>query len=196
MSSKIAKMVASLSFAHLLGMPAGAKADGGEEDDDKKQRTDESDEDYAQRMEDEEEEEKKKEDARKAEEEEKEEKKKEEEAKKAKKAEEDEDDKEKAARVNERARCASIFKCAAAATRPDVAAHLAFNTSMPSAEAIGMLETFAMGGAPQPSSLASRMATVKTPNVGAGAAAAPAAGSDAAVTAQIIAAGKARRGEK
>lgn len=147
-------------------------------------------------MEEEEEEEKKKEDARRAEEEEKEEKKKEDEAKKAKKAEEDEDDKEKAARVNERARCAAIFKCAAAGTRPDVAAHLAFNTSMPSAEAIGMLETFAMGGAPQPSSLASRMAGVRPQNVGAGAAAAPAAGSDAAVTAQIIAAGKIRRGEK
>ena len=195
MSSKIAKMVASLSFAHLLGQPAGAKAEDGGDEDDKKQRTDESDEDYAKRME-EEEDEKKKEDARRAEEEEKEEKKKEEEAKKAKKAEEDEDDKEKAARVNERARCASIFKSAAAATRPDVAAHLAFNTSMPSAEAISMLETFAIGGAPQPSSLASRMANVKTPNVGAGAAAAPAAGSDAAVTAQIIAAGKIRRGEK
>lgn len=189
-------MVASLSFAHLLGQPAGAKAEDGDDEDDKKQRTDESDEDYAKRMEEEEEEEKKKEDARRAEEEEKEEKKKEDEAKKAKKAEEDEDDKEKAARVNERARCAAIFKCAAAGTRPDVAAHLAFNTSMPSAEAISMLETFAIGGAPQPSSLASRMANVKTPNVGAGAAAAPAAGSDAAVTAQIIAAGKIRRGEK
>ena len=186
-------MVASLSFAHLLGQPAGAKAEDGGDEDDKKQRTDESDEDYAKRMEEEEEEEKKKEDARRAEEEEK---KKEDEAKKAKKAEEDEDDKEKAARVNERARCAAIFKCAAAGTRPDVAAHLAFNTSMPSAEAIGMLETFAMGGAPQASSLASRMAGVKPQNVGAGAAAAPAAGSDAAVTAQIIAAGKIRRGEK
>ena len=195
MSSKIAKMVASLSFAHLLGQPAGAKAEDGGDEDDKKQRTDESDEDYAKRME-EEEDEKKKEDARRAEEEEKEEKKKEEEAKKARKAEEDEDDKEKAARVNERARCASIFKSAAAATRPDVAAHRAFHTSRPSAEAISMLETFAIGGAPQPSSLASRMANVKTPNVGAGAAAAPAAGSDAAVTAQIIAAGKIRRGEK
>ncbi|MGV8865553.1 MAG: hypothetical protein ACOH2S_01430 [Janthinobacterium svalbardensis] len=192
--SKITKMMASLSFAHLLGMPAGAKAEDGDGDDDKKQRTDESDEDYAKRME--EEEEKKKEDARRAEEKEKEEKKKEGEAKKARKAEEDEDDKEKAARVNERARCASIFKCAAAGTRPDVVAHLAFNTSMPSAEAISMLETFAVGGTPQPSSLASRMAGVKPQNVGSGAAAAPAAGSDAAVTAQIIAAGKARRGEK
>ena len=194
--SKIAKMVASLSFAHLLGMPAGAKAEDGDDEDDKKQRTDESDEDYAKRMEEEEEEEKKKEDARRAEEEEKEEKKKEDEAKKAKKAEEDEDDKEKAARVNERARCASIFKCAAAGTRPDVAAHLAFNTSMPSAEAISMLETFAAAGAQQVFGLASRMASVKTPNIGAGAAAAPAAGSDAAIAAQIVAAGKARRGEK
>lgn len=193
--SKIAKMVASLSFAHLLGMPAGAKAEDGDDDDDKKQRSDESDEDYARRMEDEEEEEKKKEDARRAEEE-KEEKKKEDEAKRAKKAEEDEDDKEKAARKSERARCASIFKCAAAGTRPDVAAHLAFNTSMSSADAIAMLETFAAGGAPQPSSLASRMASVKPQNVGAGAAAAPAAGSDAAIAAQIVAAGRARRGEK
>ncbi|OEZ73164.1 hypothetical protein JAB5_01350 [Janthinobacterium sp. HH103] len=192
--SKISRMAAALPFAHLLGMSASAAVE--DDDDDKKQRSDESDEDYARRMEDEEEEEKKKEDARRAEEEEKEEKKKEDEARRAKKAEEDEDDKEKAARKSERARCASIFKCAAAGTRPDVAAHLAFNTSMSSADAISMLETFAASGAPQPASLASRMAGVKPQNVGAGAAAAPANGSDAAIAAKIVAAGRARRGEK
>lgn len=187
--SKLSKVMSALPWAHLLGMSAGAAADG---DDDKKQRTDESDEDYAKRMEEEDEEDKKKEDARRAEEDDK---KKEDEAKKAKKAEEDEDDKEKAARKSERARCASIFKCTAAGLRPDMAAHLAFSTDMSSADAIAMLEVAAAGGAPRSGSLASRMAGVKSPNVGAGTAPVAAAGSDAAITAQIIAAGKHRRGE-
>lgn len=216
--SRLSKVVAALPFAHLLGMAATAKAEGDEEMD---RRDGESDEDYARRMEDKEDEEKEAEEkakkakkAKKAEDadgdedaqgvdesdedyaqrmEDKEED--EEKAKKAKKAEDDESDKEKAARRSERARCAAIFKCSAAGVRPDVAAHLAFSTSMSTAEAVSMLTTVAAGGAMQPRSLASRMAGVKTPNVGAGGVAAPAAGSSADVAAKIIAAGKVRRGE-
>lgn len=194
--SKLAKaLMSALPYAHLLGI-AAAKADDG--DDEAKQGSDESDEDYAKRMEEADKKEKE-DDAKKAkakadEDEEEDKKKKEDEAKKAKKAEEDEGDKEKAARTSERARCAAIFACSAAGTRPDVAAHLAFSTSMSSAEAIAMLDSVAAGG-PVRNTLASRMATVQAPNVGASAGAAPVAGSAQGVAARIIAAGKKRRGE-
>jgi hypothetical protein len=65
---------------------------------------------------------------------------------------------------------------------------------MKASEAIGMLNSFA-GGAPKRTSLASRMSGVKQVNTGTGAGAAASTGS-AAVAAQIIAAGKLRRGEK
>lgn len=200
---KLSKVVAALPFAHLLGMAAKAEDDKG--DDDKKQRADESDEDYATRMEDDEEEDDgKKKDAKaegddkdddKGDPDDKDDEDKEKKAKKASKADAPEDDKEKAARKSERARCAAIFKCSAAGVRPDVAAHLAFSTDMSSAEAVSMLETVAAGGAPQSNSLASRMAGVKTPNVGTGGGSAAAPGSSADAAAQIIAAGKIRRGE-
>jgi hypothetical protein len=82
-------------------------------------------------------------------------------------AEEDDDEKEKAARLAERARCAAIFRCAEAATRPDMAAHLAFNTGMGSAKAIDMLKVAAAGSAPRSRGLSSRMAEVPNPKVGA-----------------------------
>jgi hypothetical protein len=44
------------------------------------------------------------------------------------------------ARRRERARCAAIFACQAAAKNPVLAANLAFNTSMPRAEAIALLQ--------------------------------------------------------
>lgn len=197
--SKLSKVVAALPFAHLLGMAAKAEDDKG--DDDKKQRADESDEDYAKRMEEDEEDDDKKKDAKaegddKGDPDDKGDEDKEKKAKKASKDDEPEDDKKKAARKAERARCAAIFKCSAAGVRPDVAAHLAFSTDMSSAEAVSMLETVAAGGAPKSSSLASRMLGVKTSNVGldGGLAAAP-KGSSADAAAQIIAAGKIRRGE-
>jgi hypothetical protein len=182
----------AFSFAHLLGR-AGVRADDGNDtEDEMKQGEDESDEDYAKRME---EEDNKQRDG-------------ESDADYAKRMEEkdkdvgDDDDntddaddeKEKAGAVEERARCAAIFACSAAATRPDVAAHLAFQTDMSSAAAIGMLNTFAAGGAPAKQSLASRMANVRVPVVGASAAAA-AANPAAAAAAAILAAGRKRRGE-
>lgn len=185
----------AFSFAHLLSFGAaraeGDQGDnGGDQDDERKQGDDESDEDYAKRME-----ELDKKDAAKG---------------KANAEDDDddasaadEDDKEKAARTRERARCAAIFGSKAAGSRPDLAAHLAFNTSMSASEAIGMLGAVAASAAPAVpataaaprQSLASRMLNVPAQNVGAGAAAAPAANSPQSAAAMIIAAGKARRGE-
>jgi hypothetical protein len=61
-----------------------------------------------------------------------------------------------------------IFSSEAAGIRPDMAAHLAFEQEMPSAEAIAMLEMAAGGAAPRASRLATRMARVVVPNPGTG----------------------------
>jgi cobalamin biosynthesis protein CobT len=181
------------SFAHLLGISA-KKA---EEDEDKK-RDDETDEDYAKRMEDKKDKEEKakkaEEDddaARKAEEEEKQQ---EEDATKAKKAEEDEDDKEKAARKSERARCRTIFSAASAGSRPDMAAHLAFDTDMDAKDAVALLDVATAGATGRPG-LGARMSNVSLPKVGADAGAIANSSSAQGTAAQIIAAGKKRRGE-
>ncbi|MEY0594874.1 hypothetical protein AB7309_15535 [Providencia manganoxydans] len=64
---------------------------------------------------------------------------------------EDDDNKDvKKGRRAERKRCARIFGSKAAAARPDMAAHLAFNTNLSSSEAISTLK--AMGGSPAPQS--------------------------------------------
>ncbi|MEQ4674064.1 hypothetical protein ABN063_05820 [Providencia vermicola] len=66
-------------------------------------------------------------------------------------AEDDEDNKDvKKGRRAERKRCARIFGSKAAAARPDMAAHLAFNTNLSSSEAISTLK--AMGSTPVPQS--------------------------------------------
>ncbi|GHB90002.1 MULTISPECIES: hypothetical protein [Providencia] len=66
-------------------------------------------------------------------------------------AEDDEDNKDvKKGRRAERKRCARIFGSKAAAARPDMAAHLAFNTNLSSSEAISTLK--AMGGVSAPKS--------------------------------------------
>ncbi|WP_272677196.1 hypothetical protein [Providencia sp. PROV160] len=66
-------------------------------------------------------------------------------------AEDDEDNKDvKKGRRAERKRCARIFGSKAAAARPDMAAHLAFNTNLSSSEAISTLK--AMGGISAPQS--------------------------------------------
>lgn len=66
-------------------------------------------------------------------------------------AEDDEDNKDvKKGRRAERKRCARIFGSKAAAARPDMAAHLAFNTNLSSSEAISTLR--AMGSTPAPQS--------------------------------------------
>jgi len=113
-------------------------------------------------------------------------------------AEGDDDSEEaKAARKAERARCAAIFGAKAAASRPDMAAHLAFETGMSAAAAIRMLGAIA-AGQPKGASLASRMSSVKPPVVGSELPRdAQPQGSAAAATAKAIVAAAARaRGEK
>ncbi|EKK5375544.1 hypothetical protein Q4R22_10775 [Morganella morganii subsp. sibonii] len=159
------------TFAHLIGL--GKKARASEEDEDKKVRKakgrkaeeDERDED----AEDDED----REDA--------EEQNDEKQGRKAKKAEGDDDDPDaeddedaegddedaeddddnkdvKKGRRAERKRCARIFGSKAAAGRPDMAAHLAFNTRMSSSEAISTLKAMgAVQPATQRASLDSRM---------------------------------------
>ena len=51
-----------------------------------------------------------------------------------------------AARRRERARCKAILSCDAARAWPDVAAALAFKTTLPRVEAIDVLEHLALGG--------------------------------------------------
>lgn len=162
------------TFAHLIGL--GKKARASEEDEDKKVRKakgrkaeeDEPDED-AENDEDREgaEDQDDEKQGRKA--------------KRAKKAEGDDDDPDaeddegtegddedaedddenkdvKKGRRAERKRCARIFGSKAAAGRPDMAAHLAFNTRMSSSEAISTLKAMgAVQPATQRASLDSRM---------------------------------------
>lgn len=177
------KVKKAFSFAHLIGIGA-ARADGdqdGEDKDERQQRDDETDEEYAARMEELDKKEAEDDDGDPD-------------------AEDDsESDKEKAARASERARCATIFGSKAAASRPDFAAHLAFETDMSAKQAVGMLNAFAAGapaGAAHPKSLGSRMASVKVPNVGASAAATAPANATQSAADAILAAGRARRGEK
>ena len=94
--------------------------------------------------------------------------------KKAKRAEDDDDDEEMSgnsasakARRRERARCAAIFASPAAGIRPDVAAHVAFNTNMSRGDAIAMLDSVSAGHqAPSRQGLGSRMADAAVPHVG------------------------------
>ncbi|MBD2781946.1 hypothetical protein [Xenorhabdus szentirmaii] len=85
-------------------------------------------------------------------------------------AEDDDDDKDvKKGRRAEQKRCAKIFGSKYAAGRPDMAAHLAFNTRLSASEAISTLK--AMGAAsPQPSrvqmSLDERMRTEQQVRLG------------------------------
>ncbi|AXC64883.1 hypothetical protein DOE63_04120 [Salmonella enterica subsp. diarizonae serovar 59:z10:-] len=77
-------------------------------------------------------------------------------------SEDDGDDQEspsvKKGRRAERARCAAIFACREASFRPDMAAHLAFNTSMSAGEAVSLMKTMGTQGGRRGDSLASRMA--------------------------------------
>ena len=188
------KTLASVArFAHLLGITP--RSEEPKEDDPKQQRPDESDEDYAKRMEEEDaaaaaaaetdDDESAETDSDDSDEDDKKDK---------------EDEKEKAARKAERARCAAIFACPAAASRIDMAAHLAFETSMSASSAVKMLGVIA-SGQPKVVGLASRMASVVVPVVGSDSAAAgpdlsTKAGASAAAAAAILAAGKKARGEK
>lgn len=190
------------TFAHLIGL--GKKARASEEDEDKKVRKakgrkaeeDERDED----AEDDED----REDAEEQDDEKQ--------GRKAKKAEGDDDDPDaeddedaedddenkdvKKGRRAERKRCARIFGNKAAAGRPDMAAHLAFNTRMSSSEAISTLK--AMGvvqPATQRASLDSRMRAEQQVRISPDAQA-PAAGSAAALAQQMTGLYNSNKGAK
>jgi hypothetical protein len=165
-------------FAHLLGMgrlsAARAEDDDDDDDDDKKKK------DKDARAEDDEE---KKDASAKAEDDdadddEDEDKKKDDDDDKDSKKAQDDDETAKAMRTatrRERARCAAIFSTPAAASRPDLAAYLAFDTGMGAKTAVALLEaTTAGSGRPARAAredaaarLDERMARVQIPNPGA-----------------------------
>lgn len=191
------------TFAHLIGL--GKKARASEEDEDKKVRKakgrtaeeDERDEDA--------EDDENRENAEDQDDEKQ--------GRKAKKAEDDDDDADaegdeedaedddenkdvKKGRRAERKRCARIFGSKAAAGRPDMAAHLAFNTRMSSSEAISTLK--AMGAVQPPTqraSLDSRMRAEQQVRISPDAQA-PAAGSAAALAQQMIGLYNSNKGAK
>ncbi|MEM8145818.1 hypothetical protein Q4R42_17845 [Morganella morganii subsp. sibonii] len=195
------------TFAHLIGL--GKKARASEEDEDKKVRKakgrkaeeDECDED----AEDDED----REDAEDQDDEKQ--------GRKAKKADDDDPDAEddenaegddedaedddenkdvKKGRRAERKRCARIFGSKAAAGRPDMAAHLAFNTRMSSSEAISTLKAMgAVQPATQRASLDSRMRAEQQVRISPDAQA-PAAGSAAALVQQMTGLYNSNKGAK
>lgn len=81
----------------------------------------------------------------------------------------------RAGAMRERRRCAAIFGSRHASGRPDLAAHLAFNTNMSAAEAIGTMKTLVggekAGARSARSTLADRMQSESVPNPGQGASA-------------------------
>ena len=171
MTSNLKKVAGAFSFAHLASKPAAAGDDDDDErkpkaaaadddeDDERKKRDDETDEKYAERC-----------------------KKMDEDAKAASDAppvkDEDKDDEKakavrasghSAGRAEERVRCAEIFASPAAAGNIALAAELAFNTEMPSAQVATVLGKAAVHAvAPGNPSRAAR-----NPSVGIGAAANP-----------------------
>ena len=163
------------SYMHLIGLGKKAKASKDEDDKARKAEEDERDENAEDDESDAEDQDDEKENGKKG--------------KKAKKAEGDDDDPDaeeedaegdeedaeddddnkdvKKGRRAEQKRCARIFGSKAAAGRPDMAAHLAFNTRMSSSEAISTLKAM---GAVQPvtqrASLDSRMREEQQVRVG------------------------------
>lgn len=172
-------------FAHLLSLVTGAKAGKGHAEDEREDPDAEGEDDETDAEDDKPEEgaedEKPSEDA----EDEKDDKegKRARRAKRAEKdddeeaegkAESDDDDEEMAKARREgfeaaQARGRRIFNAASAGMRPDMAAHLAFNDTMPSAQAVAMLDMAAQGTVPATGGgrLARRMARVVLPNPGA-----------------------------
>lgn len=97
-------------------------------------------------------------------------------------------------RLAEQTRCRAIFASPAAGKRPDVAATLAFDTRMPAAQAVKVLEATANGQLAT-GDLRTAMAAAATPRIAGGGAERP-AGTDAhSLASQIVAAGRKRRGE-
>lgn len=168
------------TFAHLLGLGKKAKASENEDDkarkakarkaeDGERDENAEDDESEAEDQDDEKENGKKGKKAKKAEGDDDDPDAEEEDAEgDDEDAEDDDDNKDvKKGRRAEQKRCARIFGSKAAAGRPDMAAHLAFNTRMSSSEAISTLKAM---GAVQPvtqrASLDSRMREEQQVRVG------------------------------
>lgn len=99
------------------------------------------------------------------------------------------------ARLRERARCAAIFSDAAAGKNPVLAATLAFQTDMPRSQAVAVLRAGGVAAAPRRQSLDDRMASVRVPVVGASDASEAPSDGPKGLAAQIVAAGKKRRGQ-
>lgn len=176
MATKTAR-TGTAPFAHLLALVTGKTISGKRAEDDELDDTPDAEED---------EEEREAEDDRPeegAEDEETDEPEKGKKAKRAKaesededeeRAEDDDDDEEMAKARSEgfaaaQARGRRIFSAASAGARPDMAAHLAFNETMPAAKAIAMLDMAAAGVAPERGSrLGRRMSRVEIPNPGTG----------------------------
>jgi hypothetical protein len=219
MTTMRTKLAQALPFAHLLGLGVRAEDDNGGARRGSRAEDDERDEDdkKGKRAEDDDKDEKK--DARRAEEDDDKDERAEDDKddqkdddKDGKRAnskaddedlddDDDSDDEMRGksanakARRRERARCAAIFNCEAAGVRPDVAASLAFTTTMSRKEAISVLRSAAAGGAPtRGASLADRMGKENPPNVtGDGGNSSPSGRSK--VASAIIAAGEKARGK-
>ncbi|MGO2306681.1 MAG: hypothetical protein ACTH5W_18470 [Providencia sp.] len=147
--------MSKFTFAHLIGRKAKAT----EEDDEKTRKA------KGRRAEDDDEEENAENDDPESEEQDDEEKGRKAKKAKSKKADDDEEDPDaeededaeddddnkdvKKGRRAEQKRCAQIFGSKAAAGRPDMAAHLAFNTSLSASEAISTLKAMGSATAPQ-----------------------------------------------
>src|SRR5260363_376519 len=117
-------------------------------------------------------------------------------SRKAKRAKADEGKKEDAearGRRLERARAQAIFARPAAGIRPEIAAQLAFQTSLPSDEAAALVASIAAGAPRRSADLAERMATIPSPNVGVEGAEPNGART---LAAHILAAGRKARGER
>lgn len=171
--------MSKFTFAHLIGRKAKAteeddektrKAKGRRAEDDDEEENAENDDPESEDQDDEKENGKKGKKAKKAEGDDEDPDAEEEDAEgDDEDAEDDDDDKDvKKGRRAEQKRCARIFGSKAAAGRPDMAAHLAFNTRMSSSEAISTLKAM---GAVQPTttqraSLDSRMREEQQVRVG------------------------------
>ncbi|WP_176414606.1 hypothetical protein [Photorhabdus luminescens] len=164
--------MAKLNFAHLLGIKKSASEDDDDKEKSKKaksRRAEEEDRDEEDAEEDDDDT-KAEDDDPDAEDDDDQDDDKDKSSKKGKKAksrraedddddadaEEDDDDKKEGRRA-ERKRCAAIFGSKYAAGRPDMAAHLAFNTRMSAREAISTLAAMGSVSAPRRVSLDERM---------------------------------------
>src|SRR5260364_246441 len=163
---KSSDIACTAKFAHLAGIyPKRAQAEKEADAKKLKRAEDEEDEKSAEDEEEAPKEEKKSQKAKRAKVEEEEEdaedapdeKKDSRKAKRAKADEGKKEDAEARGRRLERARAQAIFASPAAGIRPEIAAQLAFQTSLPSDEAIALLASIAAGAPRRSADLAERM---------------------------------------